>query len=422
MTDHPFLQIHTLTSYPASLLNRDDVGFAKRIPFGGATRVRVSSQCLKRHWRTAEGPHALSSIDLGEGPVAMSVRSRVTFQQLVRDRMVKEGIDDALAVAATEEVMKLVLGESAKAKEEKKKDKKAAEEENVDKSCRTGQITVLGRPEVDFLFAQAMEIAGSAAAADGKDLVKKVQAAAKEHFDRERKKNLQGLRMGAGLDAALFGRMVTSDMLARTDAAIHVAHAFTVHEEMTESDFFSAVDDLLRERDDSAMGSGHIGSAELTTGLYYGYVAVDLPLLVSNLFGGVERKDWTKHRGPLVGEVIRRIIRLMATVSPGAKLGSTAPHSYAQLVLVERGAEQPRTLANAFLKPVRPDREGDIIKGTYTALRKHLEDLEQMFGPGPQRRFAGMGPVEALAPALTQEQRGSLDDVAGWAATAAMEG
>jgi CRISPR system Cascade subunit CasC len=46
-----FLQIHTLTAYPASLLNRDDAGLAKRIPFGNAVRLRVSSQCLKRHWR-----------------------------------------------------------------------------------------------------------------------------------------------------------------------------------------------------------------------------------------------------------------------------------------------------------------------------------------------------------------------------------
>lgn len=420
MSDYPFLQIHTLTSYPASLLNRDDVGFAKRIPFGGATRVRVSSQCLKRHWRQAQGPHALSNIDLGNGPVAMSVRSRVTFQRLVRDRMVGEGVEHELAVAATEEVMKLVLGESAKAKEKKKKGK-TAEVEEADDSCKTSQITVLGRPEVDFLFAEAMAVAGAAATVDAKDLAKRVQIAAKTHFDRDRQKNLKGLRMGAGLDAALFGRMVTSDMLARTDAAIHVAHAFTVHEEMTESDFFSAVDDLERERDDSAMGSGHIGSAELTTGLYYGYIAVDLPLLISNL-EGVERKDWKKHRGPLAGEVLRRLIRLVATVSPGAKLGSTAPHSYAQFVMTERGAEQPRSLANAFLKPIRPDREGDIAKATYRALGHHLADLDQMFGAGPERRFAAMGPIEALAPALVQEHQGSLDDVASWTATAAVEG
>ena len=41
-----FLQIHFLTSYAATLLNRDDAGFAKRIPFGGVVRTRISSQCL----------------------------------------------------------------------------------------------------------------------------------------------------------------------------------------------------------------------------------------------------------------------------------------------------------------------------------------------------------------------------------------
>ena len=42
-----FLQMHYLSSYHASLLNRDDASLAKRIPFGDATRLRISSQCLK---------------------------------------------------------------------------------------------------------------------------------------------------------------------------------------------------------------------------------------------------------------------------------------------------------------------------------------------------------------------------------------
>ena len=36
MTTPRFLQVHTLHSYPAALLNRDDSGLAKRMPFGGA--------------------------------------------------------------------------------------------------------------------------------------------------------------------------------------------------------------------------------------------------------------------------------------------------------------------------------------------------------------------------------------------------
>jgi len=40
--NHRFLQIHTLTPYTAALLNRDDAGLAKRLPYGGVMRTRIS--------------------------------------------------------------------------------------------------------------------------------------------------------------------------------------------------------------------------------------------------------------------------------------------------------------------------------------------------------------------------------------------
>lgn len=421
MTAPTFLQIHTLTSYPASLLNRDDVGFAKRIPFGSVPRLRVSSQCLKRHWRTHDGLHALSAIDLGKGPIGMSVRSRITFQKHVRDPLIKGGVDPEIAAAVTEQIMVLLLGESAKAKNKKATEAEAeADADAKDDACKTSQITVLGRPEVEFLLAEAKVLVAAVAAAKGKkgDLTKQVAEAAKKHFDADRKKNLRALQLGAGLDAALFGRMVTSDILARTDAAIHVAHAFTVHEEQTEADFFSAVDDLERERDDSSLGSGHIGSAELTSGLFYGYIAVDLPLLIANLTGA-ERRDWLAHRGPLAAEVIRRLIHLVTTVSPGAKLGSTAPHAYAHFVMAELGAEQPRTLANAFLKPVHPRKGEDLLASTYTALKSHLSGLNEMYGTATERRFAGL---DADQLAVVAGERLSVPDLAKWAAAAVAGG
>ncbi len=73
MTAPKFIQIHTLHSYPGTLLNRDDSGLAKRLPFGGVERLRISSQCLKRHWRVADDGHALGTIDPGIG---VSTRSR----------------------------------------------------------------------------------------------------------------------------------------------------------------------------------------------------------------------------------------------------------------------------------------------------------------------------------------------------------
>ena len=87
MTTPRFLQIHTLHSYPAALLNRDDSGLAKRMPFGGATRTRVSSQCLKRHWRIADDEFAVSNIDGSRD----AVRSREIVTRSVMQPLRKSG-------------------------------------------------------------------------------------------------------------------------------------------------------------------------------------------------------------------------------------------------------------------------------------------------------------------------------------------
>jgi CRISPR system Cascade subunit CasC len=384
----PFLQIHTLISYPAVLLNRDDAGFAKRIPFGGVTRTRISSQCLKRHWRTYEGTGSLNDIDGAE----ISVRSRLSFAKFVLEPLIDDGVDQPKAAAVVQSLMAEVLGESAKAKSTK--------EAEVETSVQTNQITVLGRPELSFLLEQARAICGQIEDPSGAD------KAVKEHFSKDAKKNLKGLKMAAGLGAALFGRMVTSDILARADASVHVAHAFTVHAEASESDFFSAVDDLTAA--EGEMGSGHISNVELNSGLFYEYLAVDVPLLVSNLVG-CGRDEWQEADRGLAAEVLKRLVSIVATVSPGAKLGSTAPHSYAQMMLIEAGYTQPRTLANAFLKPVRE--VPDLLKNAYMALGSHLADLDHAYGAKTERSFLALGPFAAL----DLGERKTLDELAEWA-------
>ena len=94
MTAPRFLQIHTLHSYTAALLNRDDSGLAKRLPYGDTLRTRISSQCLKRHWRMADkDPHSLHAIDGAD----LAYRSRELVTQKVieplRDRHADEIVD-----------------------------------------------------------------------------------------------------------------------------------------------------------------------------------------------------------------------------------------------------------------------------------------------------------------------------------------
>jgi CRISPR system Cascade subunit CasC len=397
-----FLQVHTLTSYPATLLNRDDQGFAKRIPFGGVTRTRISSQCLKRHWRTFEGEYSIGSVGEGKESVELSVRSRYAFERFVVEPLLKEGVSAELARAATEAIMQEVLGESAKAKraregtrEEPNDDAKSSRKGRANKPAEpseptlmTGQITVLGKPELDFFLAEARKLASAAGSAD------KVAEAKKKQFTRDWSKNLEGLKRAAGLDAALFGRMVTSSKLARADAAIHVAHAFTVHAEQSETDYFAAIDDLLASSEEpEQLGSGHIGNAELTTGLFYGYVVVDVAQLISNLEGCAQR-DWLQADRSLAAEVVRNLIQLVARVSPGAKLGSTAPHAFAHLTLVEAGSSQPRTLANAFLRPVAP--VPDLLANTYDALARYVSEVDSVYGLDNRRALAAIAPTDAL--------------------------
>jgi CRISPR system Cascade subunit CasC len=113
MTTPRFLQIHTLQSYPAVLLNRDDSGLAKRLPFGGATRTRISSQCLKRHWRTADDEHALASIGL-----PMGVRSREIVTQEVMEPLLAGADQKRLEIvkAIGEEFQKGVYGDKGTVK------------------------------------------------------------------------------------------------------------------------------------------------------------------------------------------------------------------------------------------------------------------------------------------------------------------
>ena len=381
-----FIQIHTLTSYPSALLNRDDAGFAKRLPFGGTERTRISSQCLKRHWRRHEGEHSLTSIEGAE----LSIRSRATFEKRIYKPLVESGIDEKLAESVTSAIMAEVLGTSEKAKAK-------AEEGDSDAkvSVRSAQVTIIGEPEVRFLLDQAKTLCGQI------EDPKKAAKTVKSHFKGEAGKNLEALKLAAGVDAAMFGRMVTSDLLARGDAAVHVAHAFTVHQQESETDYFTAVDDLIQE-DPSEFGSGHINTSELTSGLYYGYVVIDVAQLVSNL-GGDEK---------LAAQISQNMINIIATVSPGAKVGSTAPHSYASLVLVETGKSQPRTLANAFLKTVSG--KPDLLDNTYKALGHHLEDFDQAYTKTTDRAFTAIGPVDSLSPKAMGE-RMALGKLATWA-------
>ena len=388
MTDPRFLQIHTLHSYPAALLNRDDSGLAKRMPFGGSVRTRISSQCLKRHWRTAQDEFAIHNIS---GSTA-AIRSRNIVERKVMQPLRDCGDYGEEVVNSVETAFNVgVYGNSG-----------ATE--------RGRQPLLLGLPEVEHLAERAAAIC-----AEHPSDAKAAGVAATALFNARRGEGnnfralLDSTRLPAGLESALFGRMVTSDPGANIDAAVHVAHAFTVHAEESESDYFSVVDDL--QSNDEDPGAAHIGDMELTAGLFYGYVVVDVPALVSNLTGS-PAEDWRNADRELAATVVKHLVHLIATVSPGAKLGSTAPYAYADLLLIEAGSRQPRSLANAFRGPVQAQ-----TKKAVEALAGQLGKLDAAYGSRETRRVMSLDACNIPA-----AERLDLDRLASWAADAVSSG
>lgn len=391
-----FLQIHTLTSYSASLLNRDDAGLAKRIPFGNAIRLRVSSQCLKRHWRedlTARLP------DIPDG-----LRTRSFFKRTVKLKAIAAGVPEAWVDSLIEKLDKAVnrgvKNDSGVKNDGGVKNGGGVKNDGGDKKGdKLNQPGLFGEREADYFVDMLLQASREA---------DPVKALTKRLKSKEEKDNLEAMsKAAAGLTAALFGRMVTSDLLARVDAPVHVAHAFTVHAALTEMDYFTVVDDLKR---DDETGAAHVNQTELGAGVYYGYVAVDVRLLVANLTG-YEGGDWHKQDPSLPRRVIEALIDSIARQSPGAKKGSTAPYAWADLLLLEVGNTQPRTLANAFLQAVPTrDAKQDVRLLATQRLADYLRRLDEMYGQPTGHRWvstvleplpAGLPPHAPLATNVT---------------------
>lgn len=410
-----FIQIHTLHNYPAALLNRDDAGLAKRLPLGNAVRTRISSQCLKRHWRTADDRFALSNLG-----VPMAVRSRL-FTEKLRESMVSNGISFGIAETIAETLKNAFkkgidkLIKEAKKTKETKKTKKSADAEagaEVDSSEGEGngkvQAFLLGVPEYELLKTICLEVAQSIEPGTNAPL------ALLERLKAEQE-NFEQIGLNCGLESALFGRMVTSDLFASRDAAVYVAHAFTVHPAQVENDYFTVVDDLLQEAGE--LGSAGIFDTELASGLYYGYAVVDVPQLVENL-EGISAKDCFSPQTPaerreLAGRVVEHLIHLIATVSPGAKRGSTAPFDWAKLVLVEAGDWQPRSLAGAFhdaLPLTEKNDNGTIRQRTVARLSDEIAAMDDAYGAPLARRFLSLDSTEVKG-----AERTDLNKLAEWA-------
>ncbi|QJT08018.1 type I-E CRISPR-associated protein Cas7/Cse4/CasC [Oceanidesulfovibrio marinus] len=359
-----FIQLHILTSYPASNLNRDDLGQPKSVIVGNTPRLRVSSQSLKRAWRTSDvfrqafdGAMGTRTKSMGEC-VYRALTQGATLQAILEDSKASAGLP-TVAEKKAEEIAKAVAGvfgalrkstEAKKEAEQEAAQEGAADAEKVSekakmKEMHIEQLAHFGPAEIEAIAKLVEE-----RRADGK---------------KPDAEELDLLRNSPGaVDIAMFGRMLAASKPFNVEAAVQVAHAMTVHKVVKEDDFFTAVDDLNRDE----TGAGHMGVFEFGAGLYYLYVCIDRDLLVENL---ADDED-------AASRALEALVRTACTVSPTGKQNSFASRANASFCLAEKGDAQPRTLSSAFLQGI--DKPADVLAKAVDALMQVRSKFEQVYG------------------------------------------
>lgn len=321
-----FLQLHLLTSYGPANLNRDDSGRPKTAVMGGETRLRVSSQSLKRAWRTSEVFEDALAGHIG-------TRTKRAGREVYR-RLLTGGVKEKDAHAWAQAIAS-VFGKHKKADKDKPTNDLEIE-----------QLAHFSPAEWHAMEALADELIarGSRPTEDELKLLRKDHKA---------------------VDIALFGRMLAEEPEFNTEAAAQVAHAIAVHRCVVDDDFFTAVDDLNDGSDDT--GAGHMGATEFGAAVYYQYLCIDRQLLFENLGGDRE----------LAAKALQALLEAAATVAPGGKQNSFASRARASYVLLEKGDSQPRQLSVAFLKPIQGN---DVLSSAIEALESTRERMNQVYG------------------------------------------
>jgi len=324
-----FIQLHALTVYPLSNPNRDDTGRPKSATYGGVPRLRLSSQALKRAIR-------MSSVFQSELDGHLGERTQ-RIGDVVMKALAEQGVEDEERRLDIAETVTGVFGkiDAARMKE--------------DGAVRTRQLAFISPDE----RRRAIELAEQAAAGE------------KMPSPAELKKEILRTADGAA-DIAMFGRMLADDPGYNREAAVQLAHAFTTHRVIVEDDFYTAVDDLKEPAEDT--GAGFIGETGFGSGVFYLYGCIDRDLLERNLEGDAA----------LASRAIAAFVSAFTSATPSGKRTTFAHQTRASYLLAEKGEQQPRSLAAAFLSGVHDD---DLLIASIDALDKLRDALDNAYGP-----------------------------------------
>lgn len=328
-----FIELHLIQNFAPSNLNRDDTNSPKDCEFGGHRRARISSQSLKRAIRFEP--------IFAETTAARNGERSKWLTRPIKQRLLDAGKSEEDARTVATALVNAYAG---------KMDARQPEKSSV--------LVYFSNEEVERIVSALLDNwdavhAGAGKGAAPADLVKEL---VKETGDRT-----------SAPDIALFGRMLAEKPELNIDAACQVAHAISTHRVSMEMDFYTAVDDL---KPDDTAGADMLGTIEFNSACFYRYSNVDLAQLRENLGSDED----------LARQTLRAFVRASILAIPSGKQNSMAAHNPPSLVLAVARESGPWNLANAFVRPVWPGRDGDLVGLSVKALDGYWQKLTTMYG------------------------------------------
>ena len=372
------IDIHALQTVPPSLINRDDTGAPKTAVFGGVPRQRVSSQSWKRAIRKYFEDH-FDSDQIGD-------RSKRLPEKIAKRLEEVAGLEQAEAIERVQKLFKAAKISTEVEKAQKKTDDPDAAHNPY--------------PHTKYLFFLSPAQVDHAVQVLGEDWEGKIS-----------KKDAQSvLDENHSVDMAMFGRMVADDAAYNVDAAVQVAHALSVHASAPEFDFYTAVDDLAEEGEET--GAGMLGTVQMMSSTMYRYATVNVDGLAQNLDSPATARD-----------AAVKFIEAFVSSMPTGKINTFANQTLPELLYVAVRDTRPVSLVNAFESPVTGTESDDRRHESARRLADEARNVQDAYGFTPNSSyvlalgdladaFDGIAEKVTLAE-LTDKLQGDLDRAMG---------
>lgn len=328
------IEIHMIQNHSPANLNRDDLGAPKTCIFGGATRARISSQCLKR-----------------------SIRRSTEFSAALE----KDG------GVRTRRLIELIAKEAAgKGNSPKKEDCEA-----IRKVFTDGGVGLKDENTFDILFFLPQSAINE-------------MGAALRHRNGDLGKDFAEIigKFAKTPDIALCGRMTEFDakgMFAElkgkftVEAALSAAHAISTHAVVNEVDYFTAADDVPGQD----AGAAHVNEAMFNSACFYKHFVIDFDQLLAHL----------NNDADLAKTTVKCFLEAAAKANPSGKQHAFAAFNPPAGVLVEVKTKSatPVSYANAFADPVPEKSERGLIGESIARLGQYAHDLVVGYGIEAER-------------------------------------